>query len=504
MPALITILDIGLGVAGLLIILKLYDRKPTLPLPPGPRKLPIIGNLFDVPAESQWLTFAKWGNLVSISVFGEKMIIVNSAAVAIDMLEKKGSNYSDRPIIQMGGELVGWKNTLGLLPYGDRLKDYRRLFHQFFGSNASMSRFYPLEEAETHKFLKRLLLSPQDLDKHIRRTAGTIILHISHGYEVKEADDPLVVLANVALEQFSLSAAPGSFLVNLIPAMSWIPAWFPGAKFKITAREWANTLNEMVERPYQYVKEQMAQGTAAPSFTENLLRELDMNSEKEEGIKWSAASMYVAGADTTVSSIYAFFKAMALYPEVAAEAQAEIDSIIGSERLPSFADRKDLPYVNALALELTRWHTVVPTGLSHVAKKDDIHDGFLIPKGTVIIPNIWKMQHDSRIYPDPMVFNPKRFLGPSPEPDPRKIFFGFGRRICPGRVLADSSIFISCAMTLAVFNITKYVDESGQVIEPVVEPTGGPVLSRPTPFLCSIKPRSQKALSLITAEVEMP
>ncbi|KAF5355041.1 hypothetical protein D9756_005796 [Leucocoprinus leucothites] len=229
-----------------------------------------------------------------------------------------------------------------------------------------------------------------------------------------------------------------------------------------------------------------------------------MNSEKEFRIKWSAGSLYAGGADTTVLSIYAFFKAMALHPEVAAEAQAEIDSVVGSNRLPSFADREDLPFVNALVSEVLRWQAVVPAP-PHVVKEDDLHDGFLIPKGTIIIPNIWKMLHDSRTYSNPMTFNPKRFLGPYPELDPRKISFGFGRRQVflinlARRVLADASIFVSCAMTLAVFNISKYVDESGQVIEPVVDQTTGTV-SHPTPFQCSIKPRSQKALLLINAEI---
>ncbi|KAF5360383.1 hypothetical protein D9756_005181 [Leucocoprinus leucothites] len=187
---------------------------------------------------------------------------------------------------------------------------------------------------------------------------------------------------------------------------------------------------------------------------------------------------------------------MVLHPEVAAEAQAGIDSVVGSNRLPSSADRGDLPFVNTLVSGVLRWQAAAPTqrnsnSTPNVVKEDDLHDGFLIPKGTIIIPNIWKMLHDSRTYSNPMTFNPKRFLGPYPELDPRKISFGFGRRQIflinlSRRVLADASIFVSCPMTLAVFNISKYVDQSGQVIEPVVDQTTGTV-SHPTPFQCSIK-----------------
>lgn len=98
---------------------------------------------------------------------------------------------------------------------------------------------------------------------------------------------------------------------------------------------------------------------------------------------------------------------MILYPDVARKAQAEIDTIVGLDRLPSFADREKLPYINALVLEVIRWHSVTPTGnllapwfcpsnlkteslgVPHRVTEDNIHEGYMIPKGTLIIPNIW-------------------------------------------------------------------------------------------------------------------
>jgi hypothetical protein len=97
------------------------------------------------------------------------MVILNSAEVVIAMLDKKGSIYSDRPVMQMGGELVGWKNSLVLQRYGERLRGYRRLFYKVIGTDQSMSEYYPVEEIETHKFIKRLLETPQDLADHIRK-----------------------------------------------------------------------------------------------------------------------------------------------------------------------------------------------------------------------------------------------------------------------------------------------------------------------------------------------
>lgn len=140
------------------------------------------------------------------------------------------------------------------------------------------------------------------------------------------------------------------------------------------------------------------------------------------------------------------------------------------------------------------------------------------------------MFHDPQHYHDPYKFKPERFLGVdgrAPEQDPRALAFGFGRRICPGKDLADPSVFLSVAMTLAVFDISKFKDEQGNVVEPVYEYTPGiirhdptvslPVIcfvlisfvsvacSHPKPFKCSITPRSAKHADFIRAlEKELP
>ena len=109
------------------------------------------------------------GPMTTVSVFGQSMIVVNKAKTAIDMMDKKSAIYSDRPVMQMGGELVGWKNTFVLVPYGERFRNYRKFFHQVIGSNSSVSLFHPIEELETHRFLKSVLKNPNGLATHIRQ-----------------------------------------------------------------------------------------------------------------------------------------------------------------------------------------------------------------------------------------------------------------------------------------------------------------------------------------------
>ena len=113
--------------------------------------------------------------------------------------------------------------------------------------------------------------------------------------------------------------------------------------------------------------------------------------------------------------------------------------------------------------------------------------------------------HDPEVYPEPDVFRPERFLTTpkhTTEPDPRDFIFGFGRRICPGRHVADNSLLITIAQTLAVFNIEKPVDSNGKIIEPQVAFEAG-TISHPLPFKTSIKPRSDHHEKLIRSVEEL-
>jgi cytochrome P450 len=80
---------------------------------------------------------------------------------------------------------------------------------------------------------------------------------------------------------------------------------------------------------------------------------------------------------------------MSLYPDVQAKAQAEIDHVSGKERLPTPSDRNSLPYVNAVVNETLRWHTVAPLAIPHKSDEEDTVNGYFIPKGAILIPNVW-------------------------------------------------------------------------------------------------------------------
>ncbi|KAI5465087.1 putative cytochrome P450 oxidoreductase OrdA-like protein [Mariannaea sp. PMI_226] len=475
------------------------------PLPPGPKGLPLVGNLLDLPKPGvleahHWLKHKDlYGPISSITVFGQILIIINDAKLASELLDKRSATHSNRPKQVFAADMVGWGDALAFSQNGTRFRTYRKNFSRIIGSKSAAGQYNELQEAEVGHFLLHVLDDPDHLVDHIKRETGSIILDIAYGYRSESfGRDPLIDMVGNVMEQFAAAATPGAWAVDVFPFLRHIPDWFPGTSFKRIARQMGSDLQDVIDTPYAFVKQQVSYGKHNSSFLSNLIDAGDEPHERKLTNKWSATALYTAGADTTVSSIACFFLAMTAYPEVQRKAQKEIDDVVGQGRLPSLSDRENLPYVDAVVKEALRWHPVAPMALPHASSQDDVIDGYAIPKGVMLLPNVWHFTHDPDVYRDPMAFKPERFLATeshAPEPDPRKFVFGFGRRICPGRILADQALFLNISQSLAVFSI-KPGTVDGKEVTPTIKFTPG-VISHPEPYHTSIKPRSQHHEALL-------
>jgi cytochrome P450 len=333
---------------------------------------------------------------------------------------------------------------------------------------------------------------------------------MTYGYILEpHKPDPLALLIEQMMHNFSLAFVPMSWPVDILPILRYFPESLPGMSFKRIARGWNANMRKVVDVPYKFVRQQMTKQSHRPSYVSSLVKQYDnggevLDTDSESAIKGSAAVMYAGGADTTVSSIRGFVLAMLLFPDVQRKAQQEIDTIVGTERLPHFEDRENLPYVNALIKETLRWIPVTPMGVVHTADEDIHYKEFVIPKGASFLPATWWFLHDPDIYPDPSSFDPDRYLEPRNEPNPDFASFGFGRRVCPGRFLADESLFITISRLLAAFKIKKAVDLQGNEIEPGISIMPG-MIGHIRDFPYEIKPRSEKYAGMIRrVEVEHP
>ncbi|KAJ7157101.1 cytochrome P450 [Mycena filopes] len=486
---------IGVALAAGLALTLYHFAKPrkTPPLAPGPKGLPLLGNLLEYPQTQVWVTFSKWakeyGPIVHLNVLGTTIIVLNDVTYATEMFERKSRIYSGRPTLVMGGELVGWDQGPALIQPGKQWSEYRRLMAQFMGTRSKVEASYGhILEQTTHEFLRGITHSPDAWREHAQRFAGAIVLAITFGYKAKDEDDPLVKLGDDAMSQFSEATAPNAFAVDVFPILRFIPEWFPGASWKKKVEPYRQTLQDLMNTPFIWVKERMKEGVATPCFVSDLL---EAASSDEHSIKWAAAGIYSGGADTTTVAIHILLLALVMHPDAQRKAQEELEHVVGQGVAPRLGDLSRLPYLEALLLETLRYYTFGPVGLPHVATEDDVHKGYFIPKGAVIIPNNRLFYRDSNTYSDPETFSPERFIETpthAKERDPRDILFGYGRRACPGVHLANASMWIVFASILAFFDVSPAI-EDGKPVLPSGKFLDG-VISFPEQFECTIRPRS--------------
>ncbi|KAJ7784872.1 cytochrome P450 [Mycena maculata] len=495
---------IPLIVAPLLLAIRLV-RRPR-PLPPGPRRKPIIGNLFDVPLQNPFAAFDTWrkqyGDIVYLEVLGNSIVVLNGMDPITELFERRAGNYSHRPVVQMVGELMGINRSIGLNNNDKVWRQQRKLAAIALGP-VGAKQYIPLQERLVALFLSELEERPGDFMGLCELAAARLILEITYGISIENMENPYIKEAEDIFELVRRGVQPGAYLVDFIPWLKHVPAWVPFSSQATAARGRAQ-VEAFVNRPFESVKTQMAANTARPSLVASLLSDRsDVEGlDFEEILKWAASTMYDAGGESTAITLKSFIMAMALHPEAQTMAQQELDTLLNGSRLPTLDDRASLPYVNVCIKEIYRWHVAIPLGLPRRAEKDDIYNGYLIPRGSIILPNIRGIaeegDHLTRFTPE--IHLNKYADGSSDAPDPLSYVFGFGRRACPGKLLAENSLFIFIASILTVFRITKDIDSDGNEI-PIDPKFQIGLMSHPEPFKCRIVVRSPETKKLLANQL---
>ncbi|RPD57314.1 cytochrome P450 [Lentinus tigrinus ALCF2SS1-7] len=472
-------------------------------LPPGPTPLPIIGNILDIPRNNPWQTFAEWGKIygdvIHLQVFGKSIILLNSAEATNDLLEGRFGIYSDRPAFPLI-DLVGHsKWNFGFMPYGQLWRSQRRLLQEKYTNQAFLRSVEPSHRMVVARYLQNLLRDPEGVFEHIQLRAGQLIMDVTYGVTVEDAMDPFVQTAQHVMDVVAVGLSPPLWLLNPLAIVQGLPSWMGGQTALPGLQRWRSDLEDMRCKPFAQVKESLAKGTARTSYAATLLQEMapEDGSEVENTIRDTATLAYGAGFDTAVSNAESFLLAMILYPEIQKKGQEEIDRVVGSHRLPDYSDKDSLPYITAMMKETFRWHPPAPTGIPHKLRSDDVYKGMHIPGGAIVMGNVWGICHDPERYPDPMTYNPERFLREDgtfdcSTNDPSRFVFGFGRRVCPGKYFSEDSSWLMIAQFLATFNITAATGEPFPTAEFL---PGG--VSRPKKFKSTITPRSKAAAELV-------
>ncbi|KAH9821751.1 putative cytochrome P450 monooxygenase [Melampsora americana] len=408
---------------------------------PGPKGLPIIGNLLSIPSQRPWIKLTEWsqefGPIYRLKLGFTTLVVISSPAIAIELLEKRSSIYSSRPRHIMTSEHVSRGLRMTFMPYNDLWRRERKLLHQLTQPRVA-STYEPIQLQESAQLVLDLINHPTQHWSHALRYAGSTVLQIAFNRRALNHQDSAIIRMRKCNEEMVRTVVPGAYLVDSLPILNHLPHFL--SPWKRHASNLFNSTFNLFSELYREVD--------LKNGTDCLLKD-EYGLSDEESI-FLAGAMFGAGSDTTADVIETFIFCMTLYPELAKKAQIELDEIVGQERLPDFEDQEKLKYCQALIREVMRWRTVIAGGLAHMVTEDDVYEGYQISKGSSILANHWALHLDPETYDDPERFNPDRFLDPQTKEligtqwsEKGHHSFGFGRRICPGIHIAERSVYIT-------------------------------------------------------------
>jgi cytochrome P450 len=373
--------------------------------------LPLIGNLHQIPPFHSWLQFKAWGDIFGpiyeISIAGRPHIMVSSEKIANDLLRERGNLYSSREQLPMAAQLLSDNLRPLLLPYNDVWRNGRKLMHALANTTIAPS-YERVQLLESARVLYDLIRSPGDYERWFERYAAGLVLRLAYGKTVETGEEPHVKRILHVVHTVERLVSPGAYLVDTFPILMKLPKAL--APFKQEAEVLHAEELSLFREGINDVRQQMAAGTASPSFARSWLEKKDAYDLTDDEAAYVVGTLFEAGAGTTSAAMMSFTLAMVHYPKWQGRLQDEIDFVVGDSRLPTFADIPNLPTVRAVVKETLRWRPVTAGGVPHQLIKDDVYDGFFIPAGANIHGVQWAIHRDPELYPDPETFNPARWL----------------------------------------------------------------------------------------------
>ncbi|KAH7915214.1 cytochrome P450 [Hygrophoropsis aurantiaca] len=458
----VTIVALLSVVVGVLLTNKIYGAKSqaqALPLPP---RIPVPTHwLFGqkLPLKYPSLAIAKWvdnlGPLISMTQGRQPVVVIGRYKAAMDIMERQGGLLVDRPRSIAAGELFAGGMSILLTPAGERFKRMRRALHTHLQPKAAEG-YEHLQMDNAKTTILDLLQEPDQFQNHARKYAATVIQKIAYGKNTPSpASDPEVQSIRKSFDVLRDALRPGAYLVDSFPFLKYLP-WY-GRKLR---RE-HEVITGVYLRQLDRVKQELKAGKAGLCFGSYILEHNQEYGLSEKEIAYLAGAFFSAGSDTTAIAICTFMFAAARHPAAQAKVHEELDSIVGNERAPTFADESKLPQLQAFMMESMRWRPVVALGLPHRATEDIIWENYVIPAGTTVYGNHWAISRDPQVFPDPEKFDPQRWIDDDGQfrHDIKFPTFGFGRRICPGLHVANRSLFINAALILWSFRSSLHETE---------------------------------------------
>ncbi|XP_062992098.1 cytochrome P450 2U1 [Elgaria multicarinata webbii] len=484
--------------AGLLLLLLglwwlLGRRRALQGLPPGPKPWPLVGN-FAYALVPNLLGFKRlmsvittglvprgmeiststtsrpmsahliltslgktYGSVFSLFVGSRPLIVLSDFEAVHDALVNQAEVFSDRPSMPIVA-IITKKKGVVFAPYGPVWRKQRKFSHstlRHFGLGKHSLEPKIIEEFQYVKgeILKhgRAAFNPFPI---IGNAVANVICSMALGRRFNYSDVGFKTLLSLMSRALEICLNSRIILVNICPWLYYLP-FGPFRELRQIELDITTFLKKIIAQHRESLDAQNPQ-----DFIDMYLLHADeekkTNSESsfdEDYLFFIIAELFIAGTDTTSNTLLWSLLYMSLHPEEQKKVQEEIELVIGCDRPPSLADKARMPFTEATIMEVQRMTVVVPLCIPRMASETTVLQGYTIPKGSVIIPNLWSVHRDPKIWERPDDFYPARFLDENGQLLKKETFipFGIGKRVCMGEQLAKMELFLMFVSLLQSF-----------------------------------------------------
>nr|XP_020462694.1 cytochrome P450 2J2-like [Monopterus albus] len=463
----------------------LRNRRPSS-FPPGPWAFPLVGNIFSLDFnnahEDMTKLATKYGNVYSLKMGPKWTVVLNGLYALQEGLLTKGDILADRPVLPIHTDVLP---ELGIIFTNGHMWKQQRQFSLFTLKYLGLGK-KSLESA----ILDEFIYMSKEIAHHkgkpfnphiiINNAVSNNICTMVFGHRFEYEDEKFVKLLKLFDRGTQLEGSIWAQLYNAFPmVMKHLPG--PHHTLQHIYGEAVALMKTEIKKhkegrdpsePRDYIDCYMNEIQRAKEDSD------DNTGFHEDNLAMCLFDLFVAGTETTSTTLRWALLYMAKYTGIQAKVQAEIDDVIGQSRQPSMEDRANLPYTDAVIHEIQRMGNIVPLSLPHITNRDLQLGGYTVPKGVIVIPNLTSVLFDKNEWETPFTFNPGHFLNEEGKFVKRAAFIPFsaGKRVCLGENLARMELFLLFTSFMQCFTVSMPPG-----VKPVLKPRFGITLA-PKPY----------------------
>lgn len=450
-------------------------KNPSTPRPPGPRALPIIGNLHNLDSSNLhfqlWQLSKTYGSLFSLQLGFKHAIVISSPKLAKEVLKDHDLDVCSRP--PSLGQLKLSYNGLEMIfsPYNDYWREIRKICVIHFFSSKRISTFSQVRKSEVERMICMITChvcssKVTNLSEVLMSVSSAIICRVAFGRKYDEEGAERSKFHGLLNESQAMFLS--FFVSDYIPFLGWVDK-LTGliGRLEKTFKGLDGFFQEVVDEHLHRVKQNEEEDDIVDVLLE-LKRQGRLSIElTNDEIKGVILDILVAGTDTTAATSVWVMTGLMKNPRVMAKAQEEIRNMCGNKEFIEEHDVSNLVYLKAVLKETLRFYAPTPL-VPREANKSFTINGYKIEPKTIIYVNGWAIQRDPEAWKDPEEFYPERFLNNEIDfkgQDFEFIPFGAGRRICPGMSLGMATVELIIANLINSFNWELPVGMKGEDID---------------------------------------